>query len=142
MTFDVTASPEGARGPLADEPTHGTDDAIILEAKTDPYFLAYFTVDGTNYGFNTNGNDPYGYVINTWMTADPGNLYYMVEAADFDPSEALAALEEYFHPGGVGINAVDANLENAVIYDLTGRRVSEAMKGGIYIVNGKKVFIK
>ena len=142
MTFDVSASPEGARGPLADEPTHGTDDAIILEAKTDPYFLAYFTVDGTNYGFNTNGNDPYGYVINTWMTADPGNLYYMVEAADFDPTEALAALEEYFHPGGVGIKGVDANLENAVIYDLTGRRVSEAMKGGIYIVNGKKVFIK
>ncbi len=142
MTFDVTASPEGARGPLADEPTHGTDDAIILEAKTDPYFLAYFTVDGTNYGFNTNGNDPYGYVINTWMTADPGNLYYMVEAADFDPTEALAALEEYFHPGGDGINSIDANLENAVIYDLTGRRVSEAMKGGIYIVNGKKVFLK
>ena len=42
----------------------------------------------------------------------------------------------------VGINAVDADLENAVIYDLAGRRVSKAVKGGIYIINGKKVAIK
>ena len=32
-------------------------------------------------------------------------------------------------------------LENAVIYDLSGRRVTK-MTRGIYIVNGKKVFVK
>ena len=31
---------------------------------------------------------------------------------------------------------------NAPIYDLSGRRVNNAVKGGIYIVNGKKVYIK
>jgi hypothetical protein len=41
---------------------------------------------------------------------------------------------------GEGIDniAVDAD---AVIYDLSGRRVLEAVKG-FYIINGKKVFVK
>jgi hypothetical protein len=77
---------------------NGVSDAIKLDAKTDPYFLGYFVIGGTNNGLNTNGNDPYGYVINTWMTADPGNLYYMVEAGDFDPTEALEALKDFFYP--------------------------------------------
>lgn len=98
MTFDPSVSNEGSRGPLADMPTHGIQDAIKLDAKTTPYFLAYFTAGGTNYGFNTNGNDPYGYVINSWMSADAGNQYYMVEAAEFDPTDAIAALDAYFHP--------------------------------------------
>ena len=118
MTFDPTASPEGARGPLADEPTHGTEDAIILEAKTDPYFLAYFTAGGANYGFNTNGNDPYGYVINSWMNADQGNQYYMVEAADFDPTEALAALEAFFHPAALEL-AIDVERYTGLGYGAT-----------------------
>ena len=70
-------------GALADMPNNGVEDALIMDPKTDPYFLCYFTIGGTNNGLNTNGNDPYGYVINTWMNADPGNLYYMIEAADF-----------------------------------------------------------
>ncbi len=41
----------------------------------------------------------------------------------------------------VGINAIDADLENAVIYDLSGRRVSKAGKG-VFIINGKKVALK
>ncbi|MCR5780059.1 MAG: hypothetical protein K6G70_05910 [Bacteroidaceae bacterium] len=86
-------------GSLAAMPTHGKFDALQMEAKDAPYFFCYFTVaDGTNYGLNTNGNAPYGYVINDWMNADPGNLYYMIEAADFDATEALAALYAYYNP--------------------------------------------
>ena len=85
-------------GALAEWPTHGTDDAFIMEPKTDPYFFTYFSINGTNNGLNTNGNAPYGYVINNWMTADAGNQYFMLEAGDFDPTDALAALEAYFHP--------------------------------------------
>jgi hypothetical protein len=33
-------------------------------------------------------------------------------------------------------------LPEDTIYDLSGRRVNEVTKGGVYIVNGKKVFIK
>ena len=40
-----------------------------------------------------------------------------------------------------GIEEVDAETE-MVIYDLTGRRITEIVKPGIYIVNGKKVLVK
>ncbi len=81
-------------GALADVPTNGVEDAIKMNAENAPYFLYYFTIGGTDNGLNTNGNDPYGYVINTWMTADAGNQYYMVEAADFDPATALTLLQK------------------------------------------------
>ena len=85
-------------GALAAMPMNGTEDALKMDAQKDPYFLCYFTISGTNNGLNTNGNDPYGYVINTWMNADPGNLYYMVESSDFDATSALEMLDIYFHP--------------------------------------------
>ena len=40
------------------------------------------------------------------------------------------------------IDNVDAEVENDVIYDLSGRRIAEIVKPGIYIVNGKKVLVK
>lgn len=40
------------------------------------------------------------------------------------------------------IEGVEAEAENAVIYDLTGRRVNEITKAGIYIINGKKTLVK
>ena len=40
------------------------------------------------------------------------------------------------------IDAVEAETENAVIFDLTGRRVKEISNAGIYIVNGVKKVVK
>ena len=40
------------------------------------------------------------------------------------------------------IDAVDAEAVDNVIYDVTGRRVNEVTKAGIYIVNGKKMLVK
>ena len=40
------------------------------------------------------------------------------------------------------IEEVETEAAETVIYDLTGRRVNEITKAGIYIVNGKKVFVK
>ena len=74
------------------------EDALKMEAKAEPLFLFYFTINGTNNGLNTNGNAPLGYVINTWMTPDPGNQYYMVAVDDFDPTAILADLKEFFEP--------------------------------------------
>lgn len=57
---------------------------------------------------------------------------------------AVAANALNFDFGGVttGIeNAVADKANNAPIYDLSGRRVMNAVKGGIYIQNGKK-FVK
>ncbi len=102
-------------GALADMPMNGIYDAIVMEAKTDPYFFTYFKIDEeTNHGLNTNGNDPYGYVINTWMNADQGNQYYMIESADFDATAALAALEAYFHPSCFVTYVVKDNAGNPI----------------------------
>ena len=73
-----------------------TADAMVMTLQTAPYFLWHF--NATDKYLNTNGNTPLGYVINSYSTPDPGNLYYMVEAGDFDPTAALAELEAYFHP--------------------------------------------
>ena len=35
-----------------------------------------------------------------------------------------------------------SNQQSAIIYDLQGRRVAQPQKGGIYIVNGKKVIVR
>lgn len=87
-------------GYLSALPTNGKYDAIQMDAKTDPFFLFTFKInDTTSHGVNTNGTGALkGCVINTWTTPDDGDQYYMIEAADFDATEALAALEAYFHP--------------------------------------------
>ena len=43
-----------------------------------------------------------------------------------------------------GIEHATLNSQHSVIYDLQGRRVlnTENLKGGVYIVNGKKVVMK
>ena len=42
----------------------------------------------------------------------------------------------------VGIDDVDVEVENAVIYDLTGRKIEKITKAGIYIINGVKKVVK
>ncbi len=73
-----------------------TEDAMVMTLQTAPYFLWHF--NATDKYLNTNGNTPLGYVINNYSTPDPGNLYYMVAVDDFDPTNALAELDAYFHP--------------------------------------------
>lgn len=87
-------------GELTEMPYNGTYDAIQMALKTSPYFLYTFKInDTTTYGVNTNGTGALnGCVINDWTTPDAGDQYYMVAIADFDPTEALSALQDYFHP--------------------------------------------
>ena len=87
-------------GSLSEMPTNGVFDAIQMGAQTDPYFLFTFKIDdATTYGLNTNGTGALnGCVINSWTTPDQGDQYYMIEAADFDPTAAIAALDAYFNP--------------------------------------------
>ena len=56
---------------------------------------------------------------------------------------ARAGVKALVFPDGTqtSISAIQANDEKAVMYDLSGRRVSKATKG-IYITNGKKVLVK
>ena len=63
----------------------------------------------------------------------------MEEVREYQGDEAGVKV---FNLGGEdGISSLDAASEGAVIYDLSGRRVSKTAKG-LYIVNGKKVSVK
>lgn len=69
------------------------------------------------------------------MTSIAGNRAY------FDISANNAAQKGFSLNFGIvsGINnAVIGNNNQGVIYDLTGRRVNNTVKGDIYICNGKK----
>ena len=79
-----------------------------------------------------------------WATLDDAinqvyDLSEVTTVAELEAKVAIlkAAMDEITV---TGINGIDAGA-NAVIYDLSGRRVEKAVKG-IYIVNGKKVLVK
>ena len=57
---------------------------------------------------------------------------------------ATASLNSYSLriPGTTGVEEVEIRNEKEEIYDLTGRRVNEITKAGVYVVNGKKVLVK
>lgn len=41
-----------------------------------------------------------------------------------------------------GVNAIGVDEENTVIYTIDGRRIREIESSGLYIINGKKVFVR
>ena len=92
------------------------------------------TKDGNVVTFTTDAEVPNG-------TYKLKNLNYVVDNSTY---LAPAELPEYTITVGdpTAIDGVEAEAENAVIYDLSGRRVNEIVKGGIYIINGKKVLVK
>ena len=56
------------------------------------------------------------------------------------PAAAVSGLKFVFGET-TGVEGVEVETENAVYYDLSGRRVANPTKG-IYVVNGKKVYVK
>ena len=106
----------------------GTLEARTIEAGTTDYLI--LGRKGDVLGF---------YLPNERMTSIAGNRAY------FDISTNNAAQKGFSLNFDVvsGINnAVVSNNNQGVIYDLTGRRVNNTVKGGIYICNGKKIIIK
>ena len=65
----------------------------------------------------------------------------MSEVPEYEETGEAGVKMLYLNDITTGINGIDANGEGAVIYDLSGRRLSKAQKG-LYIVNGKKVSVK
>ena len=106
----------------------GTLSAKTIEAGTTD-FLVLGTKDGM-LGF---------YLPKETMTSIAGNRAY------FDISSNGAAQKGFGLNFDIvsGINnAVVGNTVQGAIYDLTGHRVNNMVKGGIYICNGKKIIIK
>lgn len=133
---------------------------VVLEAAEGTYNLTVAESDVT-----ISGNDLLGTVAASYITADAYALglvdgevgFYTAtknqqEGASwlnngfkaYLPKTGLAATLRFNFGGNT--TAIESVLigadANAPIYDLSGRRVNNAVKGGIYIVNGKKVYIK
>ena len=69
--------------------------------------------------------------------ADLG-VYYNDAPVSFDGEDYTWTIGE----AETAIEGVDAEAEDAVIYDIAGRRIEKITNAGIYIVNGKKVVVK
>lgn len=85
----------------------------------------------TYYGWNENGE----FVKATTGTLLPFRTYLTTSAAQAAPSFKVIMDKP------TGIDAITTTETDGAIYDLTGRRVEKAVKG-IYIRDGKKVYIK
>ena len=97
------------------------------------YVMANDTEDGLGFynavlgeddtKFKNTANKAYLYISGTTGTALSANLRF-----DFG--------------GTTAIEEVETEAAETVIYDLTGRRVNEITKAGVYVVNGRKVLVK
>ena len=80
--------------------------------------------------------------VNLTGKMDAANLYC---AIDIDMSEMLGQTINVVFGEEAKVTSIEnIAAENAakVIYDITGREVKEITNAGIYIINGKKVFVK
>lgn len=102
----------------------------------------YFTTAGTYYALSLVDGEVGFYkdeFKNDRFQNNSHKAYLYVEP---DPS-AASAFKFRFENGTTAIESVlNGTNANAPIYDLSGRRVMNAVKGGIYIQNGKKFIVK
>lgn len=75
------------------------------------------------------------------VTSIPANRAYLNEALFAGLAETLS-INFGGMVEGIANAGVAADQVNAPVYDLTGRRVVKAVKGGVYIQNGKKFIVK
>lgn len=119
----LTANAKSAATALTGNQLVGTTEEIAFSNLTDK--LVFGVTTQNHVGFYTAGGS----------AALPANRAYL-------PTSVLGgenAVAMNFGGNVTGINAVvKAGKANAAIYDLTGRRVTRTVKGGLYIQNGSK----
>lgn len=82
-------------------------------------------------------NNTLGLYRYTGTTVKGGKAYYHL----VDPGAVPMGFVFDFEGQTTGVESIEVNADNQVIYDLSGRRVAKAGKG-LYIINGKKVLVK
>lgn len=119
----LTANAKAAATALTGNQLVGTTEEIAFSELTDK--LVFGVTTQNHVGFYAAGGSD----------ALPANRAYL-------PTSVLGgenAVAMNFGGNVTGINAVvKADKANAAIYDLTGRRVTRTVKGGLYIQNGSK----
>ena len=91
------------------------------------------------YGSNTYTDDPYD---KCWVLIDEQTDNTTLQAVNYTPFDFFLT----FNDEETGVEAYEGNgpvpYRTYETYDLTGRKVNSQLKKGIYIVNGKKVFVR
>ena len=110
-----------------------------MDEITDNIFMAggETTGDGKTIYALADKENGVGFYLVAEDVAVPANKGYLV--IDSEAGEAKAFIP--FGNGATGINSVAKSATESTIYNLAGQRVTEPKQNGIYIVNGKKVFI-
>ena len=110
-----------------------------------------FDADANRQDYRTlgrNGNREVGFFVpSASVTNIPANRAYLYIPESSPLSDLTNNLVLRFEDGtetGIAPSVLFGTQEEqpAVIFDLSGRRVQQAAKGGIYIQNGKKIFVK
>ena len=102
------------------------------------YVLGYIKVDGEDVvGFGTAIKNQEG---NTSWKNNSHKAY--LPASEVPAGAAFSAGFRFSFGGTTAVEDVEIENEREEIYDLTGRRLNEITKPGIYIINGKKVLVK
>lgn len=78
----------------------------------------------------------------TYNVTIPAGLFTMNEDVINEEKVLTFKIVDPEDNDDTAINDIEAETGNAVIYDLTGRRINNITKVGIYIVNGKKIIVK
>ena len=118
-----------------------TTDANVNSALSGNKATANVADDATAYILSKGTQGVGFYKLNsTERTIQGGRAFYTVPAS----TEETAAIAFIFGGEVTGINNAVSNdaQSNAPIYDLTGRKVAKAIKGGLYIQNGRKFIVK
>ena len=110
-----------------------------------------FDADAKRKDYRTLGRNGEGevgfFVPSASVTNIPANRAYLNIPEGSTLSEMTKNLVLRFEDGtetGIAPSELFGTQEqqSAVIFDLSGRRVQQAAKGGIYIMNGKKIYVK
>lgn len=133
---------EGAvstRVPLYDGATYDVTDNAFVAATEEIDHLPTTTTDGkyTNYILYKPSDGIIGFYKANGQKVGAGKAYLQVSSEQ--ATRAYIAFS--FDDPETGIAQIETLPQQGVAYDLQGRRVN-APKGGLYIINGKKVIVK
>ena len=99
--------------------------------------------DGNIYVLNQVNGIVGFYPLNIGKTLSAGKAY--LNMANYLTNNSSGSVKNFFSFGNETVDAINnmgAEESLGVLYNLNGQRVAAPLKGGIYIMNGKKVFIK
>lgn len=127
-TYTFTRSTQSETTDLSDNLLKGSDGRIKGDGST-------------IYGFANKSHGVGFYLVGNDVTIPAGKAYLQIVSGSGEVKEFLP-LDFWDATGIINIEQLDKlQLDNYEIYDLQGRRVKYPIKG-LYIVNGKKLFIK